>query len=221
MSARTAKIRPRKKPSQRRSRETFDAILDATARILVSRGWARTTTNHVAERAGVSIGTLYEWFPGKEALATALVERHLDRAEALLAARAEQLAGAGELSLLELASRLVDAMIALHEDDPKLHRALFEEVPHGAAVRARVRGLEDRLALLLGEALLASPRVKAPDPRLAARVVVDVLEATTHRWATDTRGDPVSREVLHDELTRLIAGYLATPPITSRASRSP
>ena len=80
--ARTQRFRPRKAPSQGRAVATVDAILGATARILVTRGYAALTTNHVAKRAGVSIGTLYEWFPGKEALVAGLIDRHLARVSA-------------------------------------------------------------------------------------------------------------------------------------------
>jgi len=66
------------------TRLTVESLLEATARVLMARGCSGTTTNHVARRAGVSVGSLYEYFPGKEALGAALVERHLEDAEARL-----------------------------------------------------------------------------------------------------------------------------------------
>jgi len=81
------KLRPRRKPIQGRSRATVEAVLQATARILVRRGWSGMTTNHVAAKAGVSVGTLYEYFPGKDALVRALVDRHLEHAESVLGER--------------------------------------------------------------------------------------------------------------------------------------
>src|SRR6185437_15341352 len=78
---------PRKLPRQDRSRATVDAILEAAARVLVKEGFERTTTNRVAEAAGVSVGSLYQYFPSKEALVAALVDRHNEemRAEVLAA----------------------------------------------------------------------------------------------------------------------------------------
>src|SRR5687767_9201431 len=70
--------RVRKTASQARSRATVDAILRATAHILVREGYDHLTTNRVADRAGVSIGSLYQYFPGKEALVKALLDRHVD-----------------------------------------------------------------------------------------------------------------------------------------------
>ena len=72
------KYTPRKKPMQARSQVTYDAILDAAAQVLASEGYAGSTTNKISERAGVSVGSLYEYFPTKEAVFTALIER-LDR----------------------------------------------------------------------------------------------------------------------------------------------
>ncbi len=69
---------PRKEPQQRRSRVTYDAILEAAAQILIERGYAATTTNHIARRAGISIGSLYQYFPSKEAIAVYLVPARLE-----------------------------------------------------------------------------------------------------------------------------------------------
>src|SRR5213082_1988183 len=70
---------PRKRPRQDRSKATVDAILTATARILMADGYDRASTNRIALAAGVSVGSLYQYFPSKEALVAALVENHLGR----------------------------------------------------------------------------------------------------------------------------------------------
>src|SRR5215813_10517598 len=67
---------PRKSASQERSRATVEALLDATARVLVREGYDRASTNRIAAKAGVSVGSLYQYFPNKEALVAALVARH-------------------------------------------------------------------------------------------------------------------------------------------------
>ena len=89
---------PRKRPLQRRSREMVDRILDAAARIFVERGYHGTTTNHVAEAAEVSVGSVYQYFPNKDALLVALGERHLEEAVVQLGQVAEQLRAAMEVA---------------------------------------------------------------------------------------------------------------------------
>ncbi|TIT73203.1 MAG: helix-turn-helix transcriptional regulator, partial [Mesorhizobium sp.] len=67
---------PRKNASQERSRATMDALIEATARILVRDGFDKASTNRIAEEAGVSVGSLYQYYPGKEALVAAVIDRH-------------------------------------------------------------------------------------------------------------------------------------------------
>jgi len=74
--ARKPLTKPRKHASQHRSRATVDALIEATARILVKQGFDSASTNRIAEQAGVSVGSLYQYFPGKEALVAAVIERH-------------------------------------------------------------------------------------------------------------------------------------------------
>ena len=204
-----SRYRPKKAPSQARAVATVDAILGATARILVTRGYAALTTNHVAKKAGVSIGSLYEWFPGKEALVAGLVDRHLARAESLLAERAAELEGdALARPPLELARALATTMVELHEDDPRLHRVLTEEVPHPAETRARIRAVEERMNEVLAALFAAHPDVHVPDAEVAARMVTGLLEAATHRWATDRAGEPIPRDTLITELAEMVAAYV-------------
>src|SRR5436189_3017781 len=74
--ARKPVTKPRKNASQERSRSTVDALIEATARILVREGFDKASTNRIAEVAGVSVGSLYQYYPGKEALVAAVIDRH-------------------------------------------------------------------------------------------------------------------------------------------------
>src|SRR5690348_15509443 len=76
--ARKPLTKPRKNASQDRSRATVDALVEATARILVKEGFDKASTNRIAEAAGVSVGSLYQYFPSKEALVVAVMDRHND-----------------------------------------------------------------------------------------------------------------------------------------------
>ena len=75
---RKSSTKPRKLPQQDRSRVTVQAILEATTHILTEEGYEKANTNRIAERAGVSIGSLYQYFPNKESLLTALIEQHVN-----------------------------------------------------------------------------------------------------------------------------------------------
>jgi AcrR family transcriptional regulator len=203
--AAAARLARRRTPRQERARATVEHLLEATARVLVSRGWARTTTNHVAARAGVSVGTLYEYFPSKDALVAALVDRHLAAAEARLAALVAELAVA-KPTLEGLVRAIVAAMLDLHAASPRLHRVLFEEVPHRPAVRARVRAMEDAQATALAALLPRLARVE--DPAITARVIVELLEALTHRWVLTPASEPLPRARMQAELERLVLAYI-------------
>ena len=120
LSTRIAKRKTemRKEPSQERSRATVDAVIHAAARILSDHGWAGFTTNRVAETAGVSIGSLYQYFPDKQAIYMALHERHVDEVRAAITqALAENASG----SLEDFTRALVERLVNVHAADPQLH----------------------------------------------------------------------------------------------------
>src|SRR5215470_5266503 len=117
---------PRRLASQDRSRLTVDALLEATARILVKDGYDRASTNRIAHLAGVSIGSLYQYFPSKEALVAALIDCHTQQMNQLVR---DSLVKVAMRPVAEAARELVRVMIDAHRVDPKLHRVLVEQVP--------------------------------------------------------------------------------------------
>ena len=119
----------RRKPKQPRSRQTVGAILDAVVRILKSEGFAAITTNHIAEVAGVSIGSLYQYFPDKRAIFIALHGRHIEEIDRVIQTALVENASS---SIEELMSAMVDAFIEAHTRDPELFELLATEVPHRA-----------------------------------------------------------------------------------------
>src|SRR6185436_5530527 len=98
--------RPRKRPSQARSHATVDAIVDAAARVLVAGGYGSFTTNRVAARAGVSVGSLYQYFPNKEALLAELKARHIAELERGLN---EAMARVGDEPLAAIVAAVIEA----------------------------------------------------------------------------------------------------------------
>jgi len=199
-------LKPRKRPIQRRSRRTVDAIVEAAARILAERGYARASTNRIAELAGVSIGSLYEYFPNKDAILVAVAERHLAQ---MLEGVELALAGAAErkLSLGALVRRLLEALLELHERGRDLDRVLFSEAPHPPELHACVLQIEGRLAHAVEELLRVDPELALRDPDTAAHLVVQTAEALIHRFVQHGIHD-LSREAFVREVAALLEGYL-------------
>lgn len=119
----------RRKPTQIRARLTVDAILDAVVRLLKRKGHKAITTNRIAEVAGVSIGSVYQYFPNKHAIFIALHERHVSEIDRMIHSKLTQHA-ASPLDVLVRA--IVDGMIEAHAPDPGLYQLLQTEVPHRA-----------------------------------------------------------------------------------------
>src|ERR1700754_1653935 len=113
----------RRVPRQSRSQATVDAIVEAAAQVFERHGYAAGTTNRIAERAGVSIGSLYQYFPNQDSILVELTRRHLAEGRAIAVATFAEL---GHTSLREGLRLLAAAMIDLHRDAPGLHRVLFE-----------------------------------------------------------------------------------------------
>jgi len=208
------RFRPSKTPRQARSRRTRDRLLAAAARVFSERGYAGGTTNHIAAEAGVSVGSLYQYFPNKDAILADLMRAHVAEGVALVG---ERLAAVGSPSATSaadgLAGRLrpfVDAAIDNHRGDPGLHRVLFEEAPRPGAVLEELHALEDAAVAAATDLLRADPDVRVPDPALAAWFVVAAIESLTHRYIGSHRGD-LDLDAFGDELTRMLAAYLRAP----------
>jgi AcrR family transcriptional regulator len=205
--ARRPLTNPRKEASQERSRATVDALIEATARILVREGFDRASTNRIAEEAGVSIGSLYQYYPSKEALVAAVIDRHNHE---LMQVVRTALAKVAALPIEKAVRKLVAVAIDAHRIDPKLHRVLAEQIPR----TGRLEKVEtfNREIYTLFRAYLEDRRdeLRTVDLGLAAFVCVTSIEALTHT-AVLHRSDIFSDEAvgtLVDEATRLVIRYL-------------
>ena len=196
----------RRAPRQERSRVTLDAILEAAAQVFESRGYAAGTTNHIAERAGVSIGSLYQYFPDKASVANVLIERHLREGAELFA---DVLGHVGQQphSLAQVLEHFVGAMVEMHAKKPRLHHVLLEEAPHSPKIHAAVRR-EKREAMGAVKALLEiSPEVHVRDLSAAAYIVVNSVEGLTHEFFASMPHDLIQRR-FKKELAAMLLGYL-------------
>jgi AcrR family transcriptional regulator len=205
--ARKPATKPRKHASQQRSRATVDALIEATARILVREGFDSASTNRIAEQAGVSVGSLYQYFPGKEALVAAVIERH--KKDLMRVARGV-LAEVEGLPLKQAVRKMITAAVEAHSHDPKLHRVLAEQMPRtGKLGNVDVFDPEN---YALFKRYLESRRaeIRAVDLDLAAFVCVTSIESLTHTAVlhhSETFPEEAMRSLV-DEATRLIVRYL-------------
>lgn len=207
MVARNA-ISPRKKPVQARSVATVGVLLDATARVLAREGYDRASTNRIAEAAGVSVGSLYQYFRSKESLVGALIDRHH---EAMNAVFLRQVAAAGALPVREAARAVVGAMVDAHLVDPRLHRILVEQVPRIGKLGQLLEDLDTVAATAVRAYLASRPgELRVTDLDTATFVVVHAVEALVHRAILAPRR--IERDVLVDAIVDLVSRYLAREP---------
>lgn len=195
---------PRKQPKQERARETVDAILTATARILVRDGFERASTNRIADQAGVSVGSLYQYFPNKQALVAALMERHIRDVYAVLEREVSRLPA---LPLRRAVRELIELMIRAHAVEPKLHRVFAEQVPRVGPLE-RIVELERRFEVFTrGMLENMRPRVRPRNLEIAAFVVIQAVEALTHA-AVLYHPERLADEEFVDEVVELVVRYL-------------
>ncbi len=190
-------LNARKSPRQSRSGHTCAAIEEAAARILEEEGLPALTTNRIAERAGVSIGSLYQYYPGKEAIVAALLRAKRRELLAGLRRAAEQ-----EAPLDALIDALLDAALAHQFARPRLALAL-EYAEHLLPLDAETRALKAELAQAVEGAFrrhgLADPATTARDCVALARGMIDSAALAGEQ---DAKG-------LRKRVRRAVKGYLA------------
>jgi AcrR family transcriptional regulator len=173
-------------------------------------GYAGATTDRIAVRAGVSVGSLYQYFPDKDALLLHLARRHMDEGLALVR---QGVAAFGALdvadpTVLRPALRsLVAALWAHHRTRPRLQRMLLEQVPVPPDTMTWLTAREDELVALLAGLLLRLPAPPPPNPGLTAWALLHLVQALLHDFVVH-RPAGVSEDDLLDELTRLLLHVL-------------
>ena len=193
----------RKAPRQARSRETVERIVAGARTVLVEDGYEQFSTNRVAAAAGVSPGSLYQYFPDKQAILEVVIDRYWDE----LATRVEMSLGERVDEFTpENARAIVDALLSALESDPVLLRVIREELPSArlqaqyAALQRRVRDLAAATLIMHGGATnRASAATKA-------WIAVLAIENLVIRWVLDS--PPIERDQLLDEIVALAVGYL-------------
>jgi AcrR family transcriptional regulator len=204
MSRRATLKTARNQPRQPRSRATVSVILDAAIRVLDQDGWEALTTSRVAQVAGVSVGTLYQYFAHREAIVEALQNRELERAGQML----EGLLKASRLeSDRELARAVVEGLFALYRAAPALHRVLAVEglrlSPPGAVLAFDARSV----GLVKAFLDVSKSRLRPMNLEAAAFVIYQSVRASMLAYFLEGPAG-VDDAALVDELTELVVRYL-------------
>jgi AcrR family transcriptional regulator len=197
-----------------------ETLLDATARVLTREGYDRASTNRIAATAGISVGSLYQYFPNKEALVATLVARHNREMLQLLRDALEKVAPRDlATTMRELVRR---ATVDAHLVDPALHRIFAEQVPRMGQL-AKIEALQ-RETFLLIRAYLEERRneISVRDLDSATSICVTTVEALTHEFVIDKPEAPEGdRDHFIDEVTRLVVGYLRRDVVDAEARPVP
>ena len=198
----TRRIRQRKRPVQPRSRATVEALLEATLQVLLTRGYAGLTTTRVAERAGVSVGSLYQYYPDKRSLVTALKVQYFEQVVGRVAGAARTAVG---MPLRAAIAVVVRELIAVKREHRALTLALrgpLAEEGAGSFVREASRQLTAMIVELL---VVALPGIERP--ALAGRILVAAIEGAV-AVAVFEETELLDDEGFVAELCALAEGYL-------------
>ncbi|MUO78418.1 TetR family transcriptional regulator [Agrobacterium vitis] len=192
----------RKLPRQLRSKATVDAIIEAAARILSEEGWAGFTTNKVAEVAGVSVGSYYQYFPDKHSLIDAIRNRHLEDCRTVLKNVVES-----NQPQSDFVKDLVDGVIGIHSVHPRLHRVLLDEAPSSEIFRDPNSNFEKEYLgyYCAAVAKYCSPQNTKRNETMGI-ILSDAIDGVIHNAAR--RGTLQTIEV-RNELVRMVQLYLS------------
>ncbi len=210
--------KPRKKPRQERARVTVQALLEATTQILIEEGYYKTTTNKIAKRAGISIGSLYQYFPNKESIIAELIQTHATQQTQLLRSKLREFS---ETPPEVAVAALIDVLLEAHRLNPKLHRVVLEQIPN--------LGLKDLLTSCRQQAILMLTHelqrrqekqlytaIRPQNLEMASFIVVYTIEGLIQNALTqsDFFDDEQKTATYKTEICQLILRYLAVDPST-------
>lgn len=201
---RESAFEPRKTPVQARAAVTVEAISEATIQVLLSHGVERLTTTRVAERAGVSVGTLYQYYPNKQSLLIAVMEDHLARVSGALEAACERSRGK---PLMEMVGEVVESFVDAKMERTDISTALYQ-ISEGLGGPALVRRMVQRCRKALGTMLLTAPDAMSPPDKFAIEMMFAAMAGAT-RSVLEAGASPGMVHKLRDHLVLLCQTYMA------------
>ena len=207
------RFEPRKTPVQPRAAVTVGAISEATIQILLKQGVNRLTTTRVAERAGVSVGTLYQYYPNKQSLLFAVLAEHLDKVATAVEAACEQ---ARNQPLADMIRPVVEAFVDAKMERIDMSVALYQIAADvGGPALARRLGQRSRKAL---EAmLLTASDIAAPPDRFAVEMMFAAMAGAT-RYVLESGASPAMIRSLRQHLVVLCQSYMRAQSASRRGT---
>jgi AcrR family transcriptional regulator len=211
MSAVAATLKPRKSPVQARSVVTVETLRVAAIQVLIREGLSRCTTTRIAERAGASVGSLYQYFPNRDALLAAVLEQHLEGVAAAVERACQEHRGK---PLSQMASAFVLSFLDAKLRNPKEAMALYAvaEGRGGAALAARMRA---RIVAAVAAMLASAPDARFDDPAMVATIALGALVGPVQAMLKEHAPAPVSAR-LQKELVVLVTAYLQAHQIAPK-----
>jgi AcrR family transcriptional regulator len=205
MSTTAAALKPRKSPVQARSAATIEALHTAAVEVLIREGLGRCTTTRIAERAGTSVGSLYQYYPNRDALLAAILEKHLDGVAGAVDRACREHHGR---PVSEMASALVTAFLREKLREPEKSKALYAVAGErgGAGLVAR---MHTRIVNAIMVMLASAPDAHFEEPTLTATMSLNALVGPV-RAVLGGHGPPGFEAHLEGELIRLLTAYLQT-----------
>jgi len=196
-------LEPRKSPVQARSTASVDAILEATIQVLLNVGKERLTTTRVASRAGVSVGTLYQYFPNKSALLQAVLKRHLAQVTEAVELVCKQQKGG---TLQQMVTALINAFLDAKMKDAKTSVALYSVSSDvdGAKIVQQMGARSNKAIVRM---LMSAPEPLATDPQLVAWMLQGMMVGVSRRMLESSALEE-QFGILRGELIFVACAYL-------------
>ncbi|MFT3762832.1 MAG: TetR/AcrR family transcriptional regulator [Pseudoxanthomonas sp.] len=199
----TTALKPRKQPRQARSQATVDAIFEATIQVLLAEGPQRLTTIRVAERAGVSVGTLYQYYPNKQALLFGVLQRHMQRVDEVIG---RAIASVQHTPLATMVPAVIEVLVREKTSRIDESRALYAIVNQLEA-RELVRSAESRARTRLSALLETATDARFDDIGVVAYIFFAALNGPL-RVALEGGASPKILHALRSQMESLCLGYL-------------
>lgn len=211
MSAVAATLKPRKSPVQARSVVTVETLHIGTIQVLIEKGLSRCTTTRIAERAGTSVGSLYQYYPNRDALLAAVLEKHLEGIAAAVERTCQEHRGK---RLSEMASAFVVTFLAAKLRDPEEAKALYAvaEERGGAVLATRMRS---RIVAAVAAMLASAPDARFDDPAMVATIALGALVGPVQALLKG-HAPARFRVRLERELVLLVTAYLQAYQFTRK-----
>lgn len=203
MSINKTALKPRKSPVQARSTATIEVLHEATIQVLLKEGIVKCNTTRIAERAGVSVGSIYQYYPNRDSLLAAVLQRHLDS----VAEKIEDLCLKYEkTSIRTLISALVDEIILAKLSNPEESKALYAISGERGGLDLSKR-MNDRMLAAVSNLLESASDIEFDDSQIVAEFVLGVIMGLIRRVLENQVTDKVE-QVLESHLKLMVVAYL-------------